>query len=75
MGLTEAIHALVDGKGNVIVSVIGKRYTVAELQPKKIGARAAVINDVGMTKVERRGEWRVAESFHFRGSKGDIYRE
>lgn len=59
MGLTEAIHALVDGKGNAIVSEIGNRYTVAELEPKKIGGHAAVINDVGFTKVERRGAWKV----------------
>lgn len=59
MGLTEAIHALVDGRGNAIVSEIGNRYTVAELQPKKIGEYAARINDVGLTKVERRGAWRV----------------
>ncbi len=59
MGLTEAIHALVDEKGNAMVSEIGNRYTVAELQPKKIGGHAAVINDVGLTKVERRGAWRV----------------
>lgn len=59
MGLIEAMHALVDGKGNVIVSVIGKRYTVAELQPKKIGGHAAVINDVGLTKIERRGAWKI----------------
>jgi len=59
MGLTEAIHALIDDKGTTIVSEIGVRYTKAELQPKKLGSRAAVSNDVGMTKVERRGEWRV----------------
>lgn len=59
MGLTEAIHVLVEGKGNAIVSEIGNRYTKAELQPKKLGAYAAVSNNVGMTKVERRGVWRV----------------
>ncbi len=59
MGLTEAIHALVDGKGNAMVSEIGNRYTVAELLPKKIGEYAARFNDVGLTKVERRGAWRV----------------
>ena len=62
MGLTEAIHALVDGKGNAIVSEIGNRYTKAELQPKKIGKYAAVSNDVGMTKEERKGAWRVVNS-------------
>jgi len=59
MGLTEAIHVIVDGKANAIVSEIGKRYTRAELQPKKLGRYAARINDVGLTKVERRGAWRV----------------
>lgn len=61
MGLIEAIHALVDGKGNAIVSEIGNRYTVAELQSKKIGGHAAVINDVGLTKIERKGAWRIGK--------------
>ncbi len=59
MGLTKAINALVDGKGSAIISEVGNRYTVAELQPRKLGGQAAVFNDVGMSKIERRGEWRV----------------
>lgn len=59
IGLTEAIHALIDGKACTIVSVIGKRYTRMELEPKKLGKYAAVIIDVKMTKEERKGAWRI----------------
>lgn len=59
MGLTEAIHALVDGKGSAIISDAGKRYEKSEMNPKKLGERAAVFNNVGMTKEERRGAWKV----------------
>lgn len=58
-GLTEAIHALIDGQAHSIVSIIGKRYTKAELEPKKLGKYAAVIIDVKMTKEERKGAWKV----------------
>lgn len=57
-GLTEAILAVVDG-ASAIESVIGKRYTAEELQSKKLGGHAAVFNDVGMSKKECEGEWRV----------------
>jgi len=56
MLLTQAIHALVDG-APAIVSVIGKRYTIAELAPKKLGDHVAVFNDVGMKKEEMKGDW------------------
>ncbi|MFS0643865.1 hypothetical protein [Siminovitchia sp. 179-K 8D1 HS] len=59
MGLTEAIHAIIDERTNAIVSVVGKRYTKAELQPKKLWKYAAVIKDLGMTKEEQKGMWRV----------------
>lgn len=58
-GLTEAIHALIDGQAVAIVSITGKRYTRSELEPKKLGSYASVINDVGMTKEERKGAWRI----------------
>ena len=59
MGLTEAIHAIVDGQADAIVSVIGKRYTKAELAPRKLGTQSAIFNDVGMTKEEYKGAWRI----------------
>lgn len=58
MTLVQAIHALTEG-ATAAVSVIGKRYTVAELAPKMIGGHACVFNNVGMTKGEREGEWRI----------------
>ncbi len=63
VGLTEAIHAIIDGQADAIVSVIGKRYTRAELEPRKLGTQAAVFNDVGMTREERKGTWTFADSF------------
>ncbi|KQL18811.1 hypothetical protein AN957_09660 [Cytobacillus solani] len=58
MNLVEAIRALTTGD-TAIVSVIGRRYTIAELAPKMIGENACVYNNVGMTEAERKGEWRV----------------
>ena len=59
MGLTEAIHALIDEKASAIMSIVGKRYEKSEMNPKKLGERAAVFDNVGMTKEERRGAWKV----------------
>lgn len=67
-GLTEAIIAVVNGATSIISGVSGKRYTAEELQPKKLGGRVAVFNDLGMTKKEREGGWQVGESFYIRGS-------
>lgn len=57
--LVQAIRKLTEGNASAIVSVIGKRYTTAELQPKMIGLRACVCSSAGMTEAERKGEWRV----------------
>lgn len=62
LNLVQAIRKLTEGKVTAIVSVIGKRYTTAELQPKMLGGHACVINSVGMTEAERKGEWRVESS-------------
>lgn len=56
--LTEAMRKLTEGVP-AVVSVIGKRYMAAELAPKMLGERAVVYSNVGMTKAEREGEWRV----------------
>ncbi|MDQ0270791.1 hypothetical protein [Cytobacillus purgationiresistens] len=58
MNLPQAMNAIANG-APAVVSVIGRRYTADELQPKMIGGHAAVFKNVGMTKVEREGEWRV----------------
>ncbi|MEK3887312.1 hypothetical protein [Bacillus sp. FSL K6-3431] len=55
LGLTKAIEATTQGK--TVVSVIGKRYTAAQLNGKMLGKHAAVFDDVGMAKREREGEW------------------
>ncbi|MEH7521741.1 hypothetical protein V7149_00440 [Bacillus sp. JJ1503] len=58
MNLVEAISELTTSTP-AVVSVIGKRYTAAELAPRMIGEKACVFNVVGMTEAERKGEWRV----------------
>lgn len=58
MNLTQAMSAIANG-APAVVSFLGKRYTAEELQPRMIGGHAAVFNDVGMTKDETKGEWRV----------------
>lgn len=59
MGLVEAVRALTNG-ATAVVSVIGKRYTAAELAPINfIGKHAVSYNNVGMTEAERKGEWRI----------------
>jgi hypothetical protein len=57
--LVQAIRKLIEGKATAIVSVVGKRYTTTELQPKMLGGHACVINSAGMTEAERKGEWQV----------------
>jgi hypothetical protein len=59
MNLTQAIIALTRG-ATAVVSVLGKRYTAAELAPKQLGQSAVVFNRVGMTEAERKGEWKIA---------------
>lgn len=58
LGLTQAMNALANG-APAVVSVSGKRYTADELQPRMLSEHVAIFNDVGMTEVERKKEWRV----------------
>jgi len=59
LGLTKAIEATTQGHAVAIVSYIGKRYTAEEINGKMLGKHAAVFDDVGMTKKEREGAWRI----------------
>ncbi len=59
MTIVQAVRNLTEGNSSAIVSVVGKRYTTAELQPKMIGEQACVFNRAGMTEAERKGAWSV----------------
>lgn len=57
MLLIDAINEV--AKGHAVVSVIGKRYTDAELAPVWVGEHYASFNRAGMTATEIKGEWRI----------------
>lgn len=58
LGLTQAMNALANG-APAVISVIGKRYTAVDLQPRMLSELVAIFNDVGMTEIERKKGWRV----------------